>query len=424
MSPGAPAQPRLLLIATPNSYRTAAYLAAAHSLAIDVLIASEGRHSLVSEIAAGLHIDLTDPAAVEVLRAAGRQRPISGVVATDDDTVELASRIAAHLGLPHNPPAAAQRTRRKDLARSALSKAGASVPEFRLLDLGRPLASQLSGVVYPAVVKPVALSGSRGVIRANNEPEVLAACARVSGILQHERFDVFASTHVLLESFVSGPEVALEGLLRAGDLHVLALFDKPDPLDGPYFEETYYITPSRHGPDTQCAVIDCVQQALAGLGLREGPVHAEVRIGPAGPVIMEVASRTIGGECARLLVTGTGHTLEQQVIAHAIGRPLDADPLKDAAGVLMIPIPRAGILRRIEGIPAARAVPGIEDVSIAVRDGYELVPLPEGASYLGFIFARAATPAEAEVALRVAHDCLDIVVAPLFNVDDRRGMLD
>jgi len=219
---------------------------------------------------------------------------------------------------------------------------------------------------------------------------------------------------------VPGPELALEGLLHHGALQVLALFDKPDPLDGPYFEETYYITPSRHSAQQQQAVIACVQQAAAGLGLREGPVHAEVRLGPQGPVIMEVAARTIGGECARLLVTGTGRTLEELVIAHAVGRPLAVDPTTDAAGVLMIPIPAAGILRRIEGIPAARAVPGVEDVSIAIRDGYELVPLPEGSSYLGFIFARAATPAQVETALRAAHACLRVVTAPLFGLADRR----
>lgn len=421
MTHGQPAAPCLLLIATPGSYRTAAYLAAARTLDIDVLVASEGRHSLVSAIAAGLHVDLSDPGALEVLLEANRRRPFHGVVATDDDTVELASRIAEQLGLPHNPPEAARRTRRKDQARQALQAAGVRVPAFQLVDLAQPLSPQLRNMPLPAVLKPLALSGSRGVIRVDDMARAQAACARIEALLRREPVrDAFAASHLLLESFVPGPEVAIEGLLHSGELHVLALFDKPDPLNGPYFEETYYIMPSRHDAADQDASVACVRQACAALGLREGPVHAELRLGPQGPVIMEVASRTIGGECARLLVTGTGHTLESLVIAHATGQPLACEATADAAGVLMIPTPGAGILRRVEGIPAARAVPGIEDVSIAIRDGYELVPLPDGSSYLGFIFARAPAPAAVESALRAAHDCLNVVIAPLIGIEDRR----
>lgn len=414
-------QPRLLLVAAPGSYRTPAYLQAAHRRGVGVLVACEGRHALVGALAGGLHIDLSDPAAVEVLLAAHRERPFCGVVATDDITVELASRVAARLGLPHNPPEAARCTRRKDLARHALAGSAAGVPEFRILDLGQPLAAQLDGMSWPAVIKPLALSGSRGVIRVDDRAGALAACARVQAILAGEpRHDAFAATHLLLEQFVSGPEVALEGLLVDGELQVLAIFDKPDPLEGPYFEETYYITPSRHPADMQQAVTASVQAACRALGLRAGPVHAELRITAAGCIIMEVASRTIGGECARLLRAATGHGLEDLVIAHASGQPLAFERPADAAGVLMLPIQRAGILRRIEGIGAARAVPYIEDISIAIREGYELVPLPEGASYLGFMFARAPTPSLVEAALRAAFARLEIVVAPVLRMEDAR----
>jgi len=411
--------PRLLLVAPPNSYRTAAYLAAARQQHVDVLVASEGRHSLVSEVAGGLHIDLSDPGAVDTLLQASHERPFSGVVATDDATVELASHVAMQLGLPHNPPQAARCSRRKDLSRQALADADAGVPDFRVIDLGLPLAQQLGVLPFPCVIKPLTLSGSRGVIRVDSMEEALSACTRVQSILARESLhDPFAASRLLMERYVPGPEVALEGLLMRGKLQVLAVFDKPDPLEGPYFEETYYIMPSRHAPAVQQAVSACVQAACRGLGLLEGPVHAEVRIAREGCVIMEVASRTIGGECARLLSTGTGHSLEALVIAHATGQRLDCERPVDAAGVLMIPIPRAGILRRIEGIPAARAVPCIEDISIAVREGYELVPLPEGASYLGFIFARAPTPAAAEAALRAAFAELNIVVAPLLRLQN------
>lgn len=415
------AQPRLLLIAPPNSYRTVAYVDAARRCGVQVLIASEGKFSLVSEVAGGLHTDLSDPVALDVLLAENLQRPFCGVVATDDSTVELGSRVAQSLGLPHNPPSAARLSQRKDLSRQALAAAGVPVPDFRVIDLAAPVGPQLEGFPLPAVIKPLALSASRGVIRADTPVDLLAACARTQAILAADPADdAWLNTHLLLESFVPGPEVALEGLLQGGVLQVLAIFDKPDPLEGPFFEETYYITPSRHAAAVQQQIVASVRAACDGLGLREGPVHAELRIGPAGCVILEVASRTIGGECARLLGLGTGHSLEELVIAHATGRPLEVVPQAGGAGVLMIPIPAAGILRRIEGISAARAVPYIEDILINIRDGYELVPLPEGSSYLGFMFAAAPTPAQAEAALRAAHAQLTIVTAPLLRLEDRR----
>jgi biotin carboxylase len=413
--------PRLLLIAPPNSYRTAAYIAAARQNHVDVLVASEGRHSLVSEVAAGLHFDLDSPGALAVLLEASRERPFAGVVATDDVTVELGSRIAAALGLPHNSPHAARLSRRKDLSREALTAAAVRVPVFRILDLDHSTAAQIKDFVLPGVIKPLSLSASRGVIRVDTEAEAIAACERVRNILAREKLtDEYAARHVLLEEFVSGPEVALEGLLQKGKLDVLTIFDKPDPLDGPFFEETYYITPSRHGEIEQQQLIDCTQDACAALGLREGPVHAELRISAYGPVIMEVASRTIGGECARLLKFGTGHSLEDLVITHATGKPLRIEHNTGGAGVLMIPIPGAGILRRIEGISAARAVPGVTEVLVNIRDGYELVPLPEGGSYLGFIFANGRTSAVAEAALRTAHAKLNVVIAPLIRMQDAR----
>lgn len=415
-------KPRLLLITPPNSYRTAAYLAAARRRDIDVLIASEGRFSLVSEIAAGLQVNLEDPAALSQLLDANAGQPFAGVVATDDAVVELGSRVAEALGLPHNPPRAALFSRRKDFSRQALADAGVPVPAFRLLRLSDALDAQLAAIEFPCVVKPLSLSGSRGVIRADNRAELGDAIRRIERILATEYArETELTSQLLVEAFVPGDEVALEGLLHDGQLQVLAIFDKPDPLDGPYFEETYYITPSRHPTDIRAQVINRVQQACVALGLREGPVHAEVRISAGDGVIMEVASRTIGGDCARLLQFGTGQGLEDLVISHAVGKPLPVAQQAGGAGVLMIPIPEAGVLRRVEGIPQARAIPHIEDVMISLRDGYELVPLPEGASYLGFMFAHAPSPEQAEAALRAAHAELKIVTAPVMALRDERG---
>jgi biotin carboxylase len=411
------AHPRLLLIVPPNSYRAVAYLASARQQGVDVLVASEGKHSLVGEIAAGLHVDLSAPEALDILLKAARDRPFSGVVATDDATVELGSRIAQALDLPHNEPQAARTSRYKDLSRQALADAGVAVPDFYVINLSTDFAEQCAGIRFPCVVKPLSLSASRGVIRADNREQLLSACVRIHDIITREgTSDAWTRSHVLVEDYVDGPEVALEGLLHQGELDVLAIFDKPDPLEGPFFEETYYVTPSRYDAALQQEIIQTVKAACAGMGLREGAVHAEVRLAEAGCIIIEVASRTIGGECARLLAFGAGHSLEALVIAHAVGRPLTIESASGAAGVLMIPIREAGMLRRIEGITAARAVPCIEDILINIRDGYELVPLPEGSSYLGFMFARAPTPERVEEALRTAHSKLKIVVAPLMKI--------
>jgi biotin carboxylase len=412
---------RLLLIVPANSYRTLAYLESARRLGVDVLIASEGKYSLVAEIAAGLNVDLTAPDAHRVLLKAHRQQPFTGVVATDDGTVELASRVAESIGLPHNPLKAARLSRRKDLARQALFEAGVPVPDFRVIDLDQPLAKQLAGVDYPIVVKPLSLSASRGVIRADNENTALEAIRRVQKILENEGMPPgFDSRHVLVEAFMPGKEVAVEGILHRGELDVLAIFDKPDPLDGPYFEETYYITPSRQPDGTRQQITGAVRMACKALGLREGPVHAELRLQGEQCRLVEVAARSIGGDCARLLRFGTGQGLEDLVISHAIGKPLQREAETGGAGVLMIPINEAGILRRIEGISRARQVEFIEDIVITIRDGYELVPLPEGASYLGFMFARAPGPAQAEAALRAAYVELKIVVAPLIRLTRAR----
>lgn len=411
-SPAHTTSPRVLLIAPHNSYRIGAYVTAAGRLGIELLIASQSKHPLVSELAEGLYIDFSRPEAAEAaILAEAARRPFAGIVGTEDATVALASRVAMRLGLPHNPPGAAMLARRKDLARQRLAETGVPVPRHRRIDLAAPLAPQAADLGYPCVLKPLAMSGSRGVIRVDDAAGFLSAVERIRPLLEgagaaDER------RYLLAESFIPGAEVAVEAMLNAGELSLLSLFDKPEPLNGPFFEESYYITPSRHPPGTQQRVLDTLVAACGAYGLREGPVHAELRLGPAGPVILEVAARTIGGQCGRLLQFGTGCGLEDLVLAQAMGRPLPMEPLSGGAGVLMIPISEAGILRRVEGVLAAQKVPFVEDVEISIREGYRLVPLPEGESYLGFIFARAPTPAQAEAALREAHACLKVVVMP------------
>ncbi len=404
---------RLLLVAPPTSYRTGAYLAAAQRLGLEVTVASQGKAPLISVFANGLAIDPDDPdAAFQALVEENRRRPFHGVVATDDQVVELAARVAQHLGLPGNPPQASRYSRRKDLARERLAQAGIPVPahvRLRLADIAR---GALPAFDFPVVLKPLSLSGSRGVIRADDARSFRAAAERI-GRLVAGAPDPETRACVLVERYLPGREVALEGLLTAGRLKLLALFDKPDPLEGPFFEETYYITPGRVTEDEQRRVLEVTASACAAYGLVHGPVHAELRLGADGtPWILEVASRTIGGHCGRLLRFGTGHGLEALVAAHAVGMSVPLQTPDTAAGVLMLPTPTAGILRRVEGVLAAQRVPYIEDVHIAKREGDRLVPLPEGDSYLGFVFARAPDPDAAEQALRRAHARLRIVTAP------------
>lgn len=409
------AKPRILLVAPRDSYRTAPYIAAAREQGIDLLIASEGTHTLSGLEVPGVQVDLQDvPGSLQTLLSAVRAQPFQGVIGTDDVSSELAVHASMVLQLPHNSLLSVRLARRKDLARSHLACAGISVPRHWKIDLTGPLAPQLADIRYPCVVKPVALSASRGVIRVEDYAQLEKAIARVAGMLADVPEREERET-LLIEEFIDGSEVAVEGLLSDGNLEILAIFDKPDALDGPYFEETYYTTPSRHTPDIQARVAARVAEACAAYGLREGPIHAECRINAKGVWILEVAARTIGGLCGRLLRFGTGYGLEELVLMHTLKQNPDTRRETGGAGVLMIPIPRAGILRRVEGILAAQCVQYIEDVVIDVREGYELVPLPEGSSYLGFIFARAPSPAEAEAALRAAHACLRVVVAPLWK---------
>jgi len=278
-------------------------------------------------------------------------------------------------------------------------------PKFALYPLARAPQDIARSVTYPCVLKPLHLSASRGVMRADNPVEFVAAHARLVAILAG------CDTDFLVEDFVPGYEVALEGLLVNRRLHVLALFDKPDPLDGPFFEETIYVTPSRVPAPLRKAIAQCAEQATRALGLVDGPVHAELRYNERGPWLIELAARPIGGRCSAVLRFGDGVSLEELILRHALALPipsLEREPV--AAGVMMIPIPAAGVLREVRGVVEAKAVPLIEDVQITAHPGERLVPFPEGSRYPGFIFARGENPSAVEAALREAHHRLTFVL--------------
>jgi biotin carboxylase len=288
--------------------------------------------------------------------------------------------------------------------RERLAAADISQPTSRIVAPGADVATAAADIGFPCVVKPVSRSASQGVIRVDYAAQAQAAQARVRAIVGND------SEPLLVERYVPGAEVAVEGLLQGGELEVLAVFDKPDPMDGPYFEETVYVTPSRQPAPVLGAVTATVARAAAALGLREGPVHAELRIDAAGTsTVLELAARSIGGLCARSLRFGAGVSLEEVIIRHALGMGLEGLTRESqASGVMMMPIRAAGVIDRVTGTDDALAVDGVVGVEMSIPVGRAVVPLPEGDRYLGFIFARADTPQQVEDALRRAESCIQV----------------
>ena len=376
------------------------------------MVASERRQALAGVMghrALTVNCKNPDEAADSIARLAARN-PLDAVVAVDDEGVLVAALAGQRLGLAHNPPDAAARSRDKAAMRRALEDAAVPQPEFRMAGPDADVAGLAAEVGLPCVVKPVSLSGSQGVIRADDREAAVVAAKRVRAILADAGEDPEAP--LLVERYIPGDEVAVEGLLRGGTLEPLAVFDKPDPLEGPYFEETIYVTPSRLPLETLGAIVRMTADAAAALELVEGPIHAELRTDGGRAWVLELAARSIGGLCSRALRFGVGVTLEEVILRHALGLPIDDLRRESAAsGVMMIPIPRAGILEEVRGQDRARAVPGIAGLELTIGPGRHVKPLPEGDRYLGFLFARADGPEGVEQALRTAHGHLEIVIS-------------
>jgi len=399
---------RVLLLLPTMGYRNADFLAAAKRLGVEIVAAANHCHQLaptwgLAPIMA-LHFDRPEQAADTVLREIGGN--LDAVLAVDDSGVELAALLSERLGLPGNPAHAVRRVRDKLAFRRLLQEREFRCPEFHHLPTGKDPRKLFPELKFPVVVKARRLSASRGVIRADDFEELMRAVNWARAIQSRADRDA-QELGLIIEDFIPGREYALEGSLQRGKLTILALFDKPDPLDGPYFEETLYVTPSRLPRALQDCIHEDVARACRLAGLAAGPVHAEVRVNDQGIWILEVAARSIGGLCGRVLIHFLGMSLEElilrQVVAESLPIPLPIAGEGGAAGVMMIPIPRRGIYHGLEGLAAAQSVRGVTGVAITVKPGEIIAPPPDGASYLGFIFARAASPADAEMALRIAH---------------------
>jgi biotin carboxylase len=408
--------PRVLLLLPTTTYRTKAFVEAALKLDVDVVAASEQPSTLAAANREGLLVldfNDTERAARQAIDFANRF-PVDAVIPVDEVTAVVAASIADALNLKHNSIDATISAKNKHRMREVLSRRGVQVPRFWPFSLDEDSREVAARVTYPCVVKPVFLSTSRGVMRADNQEEFAAAVQRLDSIVSNPevaRRGGPLAREALVEEFIPGIEVAVEGLVTDGEFRMLAIFDKPDPLDGPFFEETIYVTPSRLAKEVQRRIVETTAAAITAMGLTSGTVHAELRVNERGPWVIEVAARSIGGLCSRALKFGEGMSLEELIIRHALGEDVTtAERETQASGVMMIPIPQAGILREVLRVDAAKAVTNVEDVIITAHLTQELLPPPEGASYLGFIFSRADTLDRVEAALREAHSRLEFLI--------------
>ena len=415
---------RILVLSTTTGYQLRSFGDAAATLGVELTFATDRCHTLDDpwqDAAVAVRFDDLN-ASVDAVVAAARERPLDGVVAVGDRPVVLAARVARALGLRGHPPDAAAASANKLLARQRFADAGLIAPWYCVVPPGADAREVAGRVRYPAVVKPLVLSGSRGVIRVNSPDELTRALSRVRALLA--RPEILAMRletdgTVLVEGYMDGREYAVEGLLTGGTFRALAIFDKPDPLDGPFFEETVYVTPALLRPSQRDEIAGEVARAVRELGLLEGPVHAECRLVPGGVFVIEVAARPIGGLCSRVLRFGPSGemSLEELLLRHACGRDVACVEREQlAAAVMMIPIPRRGIFKRVTGLDEAREVPFVEDVRVTAKADQLMEPLPEAGSYLGFIFARAPRPQDAEAAVRAAHARLTVAIEPAIQV--------
>ena len=419
---GSGVMPRVLLVAATTGYQVRSFTDAAARLSVDLLFATDRCHMLDDpwqDQAVPIRFHDED-AAVRAITTATADRPVDGVLAVGDQPAVIAAGAAHALWLRGHPPEAVRISANKLLTRMRLRETDLPSPWFSSLPIDVSAETASTESTFPCVVKPLSMAASRGVIRANTPDELVEAIHRVRGLLRLPRVQAMrdpTNLTLLVEEYVAGWEVAVEGVMTDGALQILAIFDKPDPLEGPFFEETIYVTPSGLPDSDGRRISQAVTRAAAALGLSDGPIHAECRVNERGVFVLEVAARPIGGLCGKALrfdATGdTEVTLEELLLRHAVGETVTSyrrEP--QAAGVMMIPIPTDGLYKRVAGLDEARAVAHIEEIFITAKLDQRIQPLPEGGSYLGFIFARAPRPEEVVGALRASHERLRFEIEP------------
>jgi biotin carboxylase len=407
-----PAAPRVLLLVPARTYRAADFLAAAGRLGLDLIVGSDGALPLGGRPVVPVSPGDPERSADRIMASAG---PVAAVVAADTSMLMLAAVVAGRMGLPHNPVDAVIAASDKAVQRRRWAAVRVAQPAFRAVPPAAAedgLRQAAAEVGYPCVVKASSLSASQGVLRADDPAAAVTAARRIRQILAAAGRP--GPEPLLVEEYVPGPELSVDGLLTAGALTITAVFDKPWTAEGPTFEETLLITPSRLPGPVLAAAIATAGRAARALGLISGPIHAELRIdergGQARPVMLELAARSIGGLCSRALRFPGGMSLEELVLAHALGRPTPGHRDGRPSGVLMLPVPRAGVLRAVEGRTEAAATPGVTGLTITIPIGQRVHPLPEGDRYLGFIFAEGDTQHQVQTALGTARERLRVVI--------------
>jgi predicted ATP-grasp superfamily ATP-dependent carboligase len=420
--------PRLLIFTAKLGYQTRSFDEVARKLGVDLVFVTDRCHQLDDpwgDRAIPVHFESPDAAAYAVLESM-RGQDLDGILALGDRPAIAASYVARGRGILYNHPAAVEACRSKLRMREVFREAGLRVPWFRSISLTPTPEPALLGITYPCVAKPLSLSASQGVVRANSREEFIAAATRIRRLLESPEIRATREPNldqILVEGYIPGREVAVEGLLTDGELRVLAIFDKPDPLEGPYFEETIYVTPSRLADAQQREIERCAVDAIRALGLSQGPVHAEFRINDEGAWPLEVAPRPIGGLCARALRFAPDEAsqtigLEELLLRHALGLPYSDWPREQSAsGVMMIPVPKSGTLEKIEGEDSARGVPRVTALEITARLHDYIAAWPEGSSYVGFLFATGNSAEEVEEAIRAAHAKLHFELTPRLPVE-------
>jgi biotin carboxylase len=388
---------------------------AAEKLGVEIYLGTNEKQAL-EDLSSGriLAFDFEDVenGSDQIVRAT-KEIGLDAVVSVDDGANVLSAAAARKLGLRHNDPDAVSYSRNKYHFRQRLEEAGCLSPRFELFPLDANPSEIARSIEFPCVIKPLTLNMSRGVIRADGHNSFVAAFDRVADIIRQPdaRTPGIAADNLMVESYVPGKEYAVEGLIRNGELIILAVFDKPDPLEGPYFEETIYVTPAPISAELKEDIRLAAQAAIAAIGLTDGPTHIDLRVNDDGVYIIEADARTIGGHCGRSLQFPGGMRLEDIVLRHALDLPIETFENPDSAGgVMMIPIPKSGYLRETKGLKKARSVASIYDISITIAKDHRVVTLPDGGRYLGFIIAHANTADEVTDALRTAHGHLEFII--------------
>ncbi len=409
-----------LLLLPKDGYRGDDFLLAAKALDIKVIVARNLCQKLADNwrLDALLSIPFKDPAkAAKLVQQELADQTPQVVIGIDDQGVEAAAAIANALHIKSNSPLAVEMLHDKYRFRKLQQQLGLPVPEFSPVQISGHRVSRNQPFKFPCVVKPTRLSGSLGVIRVDAAAELDEVMTRVSHIIDHSAMDT-SGINLLLEQYLEGSEHALEAIIEKGELRTLAIFDKPDPLEGPYFEETIYATPSRLPQDIQKEFQRQVQLICRQAGIMDGPVHAEARIHDDTVTLLEAAPRSIGGSCGKVLRHALGMSLEELILRHALGETLPAiNGTGPAAGVMMLPVPAAGIFNAIDGVEEAQTISGIDAVEVSARSGDRVLPLPDESIYLGFVFASGESPELVVSALRKARDCLQIRIKPILEVD-------